>query len=114
MRISDWSSDVYSSDLFPFPGVDNMLQIYQNKKRLAGSCTMKTYSGDRTIDGIVVRVDGQPLNSREDLKKFTDLGFEWSYRSEERRVGKGGGSTCRTRWWRYHYKKKNRSQRQYK
>src|SRR3546814_14646618 len=27
-------------------------------------------------------------------------------RSEERRVGKECGSTCRCRWWTYHYKKK--------
>src|SRR3546814_15079907 len=27
-------------------------------------------------------------------------------RSEERRVGKEGGSTCRSRWRPYHYKKK--------
>src|SRR3546814_13575605 len=27
-------------------------------------------------------------------------------RSEERRVGKEGASTCRSRWWPYHYKKK--------
>src|SRR3546814_20102849 len=27
-------------------------------------------------------------------------------RSEERRVGKEGVSTCRSRWWRYHSKKK--------
>src|SRR3546814_19993209 len=29
------------------------------------------------------------------------------YRSEERRVGKECGSTCRSRWSPYHYKKKN-------
>jgi hypothetical protein len=40
---------------------------------------MKTYSGDRTIDGIKVTVDGQPLDERYDIKQFTDLGFEWTY-----------------------------------
>ena len=40
---------------------------------------MKTYSGDRTIDGINVTVDGQPLDERYDIKQFTDLGFEWTY-----------------------------------
>jgi hypothetical protein len=40
---------------------------------------MKTYAGARTIDGIRVTVDGQPLDPRLDLKRFTDLGFEWTY-----------------------------------
>jgi len=40
---------------------------------------MKTYAGDRTIDGIVVTVDGQALDQRLDLKTITDDGFEWSF-----------------------------------
>ena len=40
---------------------------------------MKTYAGDRTIDGIVVTVDGEALNQRLDLKTITDDGFEWSF-----------------------------------
>jgi len=39
----------------------------------------KTYHGDRTIDGIVVTVDGEALSERTDVKQFTDLGFEWTY-----------------------------------
>src|SRR3546814_14932197 len=33
-------------------------------------------------------------------------------RSEERRVGKGSVSTCRSRWAPYHYKKKQKNKRQ--
>lgn len=40
---------------------------------------MKTYRGDRTIDGIVVTVDDQPLPERTDLKTLTVDGFEWSF-----------------------------------
>lgn len=40
---------------------------------------MKTYKGDRTIDGILVTVDDQPLDQRLDLKTITDDGFEWSF-----------------------------------
>ena len=40
---------------------------------------MKTYTGDRTIDGISVLVDGQPLDPRFDLKRMSDTGFEWTY-----------------------------------
>lgn len=44
---------------------------------------MKSYSGSRTIDGIVVTVDAQPLDERYDLKRFTDSGFEWTYEGNE-------------------------------
>lgn len=40
---------------------------------------MKTYRGERTIDGIVVTVDGAPLAERTDIRRFTDRGFEWTY-----------------------------------
>src|SRR3546814_12998163 len=45
---------------------------------------------------------------------FFFFAFSWvkatvpRYRSEERRVGKEGVSTCRSRWSRYHSKKKKR------
>jgi hypothetical protein len=44
---------------------------------------MKTYTGERTIDGISVRVGGQPLSPRTDQLKLTDYGFEWSYEGPE-------------------------------
>lgn len=44
---------------------------------------MKTYRGDRTIDGLVVTVDGQPLPSRTDLQQYSTTGFEWSYEGPE-------------------------------
>ncbi len=40
---------------------------------------MKVYSGSRTIDGIVVTVDGEPLDGRYEFKRFTRTGFEWTY-----------------------------------
>ena len=40
---------------------------------------MKVYSGSRTIDGIVVLVDGKPLDCHYGLKRFTTTGFEWTY-----------------------------------
>ncbi len=44
---------------------------------------MKTYIGDRTIDGISVVVDGKPLSRYTDQLKLTDYGFEWSYEGPE-------------------------------
>ena len=40
---------------------------------------MKTYSGTRTIDGLDVRVNDQPLSDHADIHKFTGNGFEWTY-----------------------------------
>jgi hypothetical protein len=40
---------------------------------------MKVYQGKRTIDGIVVTVDGQRLPERCEVKQFTNRGFEWTY-----------------------------------
>jgi hypothetical protein len=43
----------------------------------------KVYLGDRTIDGIVVTVDGEPLPDRTDTKRYSRNGFEWSYEGPE-------------------------------
>ncbi len=43
---------------------------------------MKTYQGVRSIDGLVVTVDGRPLPERYDVKQFTKYGFEWTYEGE--------------------------------
>ncbi len=43
----------------------------------------KVYLGDRTIDGIVVTVDGEPLPDRTDVKRYSGNGFEWSYEGPE-------------------------------
>jgi hypothetical protein len=40
---------------------------------------MKTYEGRRTMDGLVVTVDGKPLPEHYEVKQFTKRGFEWTY-----------------------------------
>ena len=40
---------------------------------------MKTYEGKRTIDGLVVTVDGQRLDEHYEVKCFSKYGFEWTY-----------------------------------
>lgn len=45
-------------------------------------CPMKVYQGSRTIDGIKVTVDGAPLDERQDIARFTELGFEWTYEGD--------------------------------
>jgi Family of unknown function (DUF6166) len=46
---------------------------------------MKRFCGDRTIDGVMVTVDGRPLDQGLDLHRYTVNGFEWSYEGEEPR-----------------------------
>jgi hypothetical protein len=43
---------------------------------------MKVYEGRRTIDGLVVTVDGAPLLEHYEVKRFTKFGFEWTYEGE--------------------------------
>ena len=46
---------------------------------------MKTYAGDRTIDGIVAAVDGNTLDERLDIRRYSENGFEWTYEGPESR-----------------------------
>jgi hypothetical protein len=39
----------------------------------------KIYEGKRSIDGLVVTADGQPLGERYDIHQFSKYGFEWTY-----------------------------------
>src|SRR5436309_1164606 len=43
---------------------------------------MKTYEGKRTIDGLVVTVDGKRLDEHYEVKRFTKYGFEWTYEGD--------------------------------
>ena len=43
---------------------------------------MKRYEGKRTIDGLVVTVDGNPLSEHYEVKRFTRFGFEWTYEGD--------------------------------
>jgi hypothetical protein len=43
---------------------------------------MSTYEGKRTIDGLVVTVDGKRLDEHYDVKRFTKYGFEWTYEGD--------------------------------
>lgn len=40
---------------------------------------MKKYAGARTIDGVLVTVDGERLNERFGLKRYVNSWFEWGY-----------------------------------
>src|SRR3546814_1291639 len=90
MRISDWSSDVCSSDLLFHP--------------------MERWSYPR----IAVRLTGDtaprpganytrlPIHNQKRLHRLPPGHRRLDRRSEERRVGKECVSTCRSRWSPYH------------
>ncbi len=40
---------------------------------------MKKYAGARTIDGVMVTVDGERLDERFGLKRHVNSWFEWGY-----------------------------------
>src|SRR3546814_5035371 len=91
MRISDWSSDVCSSDLPPHKGVGGtpMSHLTQSHSDLLAR--------SRRIAGQVGAVE-RALLADKDCAEILHL----VARSEERRVGKECVSTCSSRWSPYH------------
>src|SRR3546814_21182930 len=100
MRISDWSSDVCSSDLLvafirtlEASASDDVIDLFD-------AVSTKMFSNAR------INAKEARMRSLRDLDaaslRLRDVG-----RSEERRVGKECVSTCRSRRSPYPYKKKN-------
>src|SRR3546814_18748297 len=96
MRISDWSSDVCSSDLVN--GSFNRL----NPLLPAIALPVKS----ALVINIITRMNAAP--AAKFILYLTSLvcSYLTQCRSEERRVGKECVSTCRSRWSQYHEKKK--------
>src|SRR3546814_16620636 len=113
MRISDWSSDVCSSDLietvdpsFGFavavhperPGTAWFVPAIKDEYRYPKDGRLvvtRTPDGGKSFDTLT---DGLPQTHAYDLIYRHAL----EVRSEERRVGKGCVSTCRSRGPQYH------------
>src|SRR3546814_1367939 len=91
MRISDWSSDVCSSDL-----LDVLGQIDDDRTRTARRGDVESLGDDRADLG---RVLHQVIVLGAVARQADGVGL---LRSEERRVGKECVSTCRSRWSPYH------------
>jgi hypothetical protein len=43
---------------------------------------MRTFAGERTIDGLKVTVDGRKLDEHYEIRQFTRYGFEWTYEGD--------------------------------
>src|SRR3546814_19084809 len=105
MRISDWSSDVCSSDLLEHPESAG----WRSGSIHTGKPETRSLNMEATTVAIVTGASrglGQAL-ALGLLQPGTRLmTVARSHRSEERRVGKEWVSTCRSRWSPCHEKKK--------
>src|SRR3546814_20265057 len=108
MRISDWSSDVCSSDLADtikkrLPSIREIAIKFANvdpiKEPIPVIPTIHYQMG-----GIPANYSGQVLTRANGETKAVN-----GLRSEERRVGKECVSTCRSRWPPYHLKKNKKN-----
>src|SRR3546814_4123733 len=99
MRISDWSSDVCSSDLHPAFRVEQAARSGQEHDLVRLQFAHQGIGGEIGID-----VEDLPAGGLAEAGDHRDrAGLEADMdRSEERRVGKECVSTCRSRWSRYH------------
>src|SRR3546814_19491811 len=99
MRISDWSSDVCSSDLIPNLRIDSTPSaqdlIFQADAVAAFNSTTML---EASVAGKPVIV---PLFEEAATADYQDW-IQLRNRSEERRVGKECVSTCRSRWSPFH------------
>src|SRR3546814_14107987 len=96
MRISDWSSDVCSSDLLQRLSSYNLLGEYSNWITVV----IQELIHAKSLD--CGNMEGMDLLDTKSM-----LAIPNCVRSEERCVGKECVSTCRSRWWPSHTKKKN-------
>src|SRR3546814_21078260 len=100
MRISDWSSDVCSSDLYGQKAnaysvfAEATYEVVDNLFLVAGG----RYSKDKR-EAFLSSPTAAPIHGKS---HFSDVSPRAVIRSEERRVGKECVSTCRSRWSPYH------------
>src|SRR3546814_7986250 len=89
MRISDWSSDVCSSDLFSVTNDRENVDAMSADNEFVRGFFKQLHKHCRSFTSAQVDVECK-------------LSCRISRRSEERRVGKECVSTCRSRWSPYH------------
>src|SRR3546814_16311611 len=106
MRISDWSSDVCSSDLSVYES-GKMLRMAMRSDHKLNRLQQELPEG-LLADAAWMEAHGYSSSLRS---QYVRAGWLTSparrvYRSEERRVGTACVSQCRSRWSPYHEKKK--------
>src|SRR3546814_17043799 len=106
MRISDWSSDVCSSDL---AGGGDVLEVDATETWCQPGNRVDELVDVATVEADRHRVDSGELLEQQRLAlhdRQRSLRADVAQRTEKRRVGKECG-TCRSRGSPYHYKKNN-------
>src|SRR3546814_2541469 len=107
MRISDWSSDVCSSDLT----VDIPLRVLWWSKIVAAAAFVAALVFVAVPVPALAQLGQVETTGSQMILEDYDTGAvifaknpdeKMHPRSEERRVGKECVSTCRSRWWPYH------------
>src|SRR3546814_11115519 len=99
MRISDWSSDVCSSDLalIDLVGRERARLLWDLGEEAKGLVKqrIRDHAIDCDLQPGVIHAGFKPAHAKslQEVARFLD-----EARSEERRVGKGCVSACRSRW----------------
>src|SRR3546814_16024196 len=106
MRISDWSSDVCSSDLLYLEGSDQHRGWFQSSLLESSGTRGRAPYGAVLTHGFALDGQGRKMSKSlghvvDPLKVIAESG-----RSGERRVGQECVSTCRYGWSPCHLKKK--------
>src|SRR3546814_2948149 len=118
MRISDWSSDVCSSDLtcvachgangkVALPGIPDFTSAQGPLARKTDAQLTESILNGLQTPGAAMAMPAQGGNpavtesAAAALARYLHAQF-YGGRSAERRVGKGGVRTCRSRGWPYH------------
>src|SRR3546814_20200084 len=114
MRISDWSSDVCSSDLLPYVGREFMTIVLPIEHAFPEKVYFTYYAGDEpytriveykkftqhpspsTLLGIEIPSHKNKLSPMP-IKREIARAYRY-FRTEARLVGKESVSTCRSRW----------------
>src|SRR3546814_6174174 len=118
MRISDWSSDVCSSDLdsgnamsrAPFPAASAisaqaLSTVASGSRKTGATCAAQTLKAGYSITRVLLewrRQSARAGGRQPPPAQTAPTASAW--RSEERRVGKECVSKCRSRWSPYHSK----------
>src|SRR3546814_14525979 len=130
MRISDWTSDVCSSDLLRVHPLQLADQVPEAVRRHLGDPADAILVAQQVRDLLVEHLPGELVRLVQDHPSVLGIGVVAEVgalvdetaavrvdhdaervgvlleRSEARRVGNGCVSTGSSRWWTYHYKKK--------
>src|SRR3546814_8082478 len=102
MRISDWSSDVCSSDLLQVGDLDSGAPELRADSRYNrdNAFMVAHYGASSDVFAVIVRTPDGACSNYGTLMRLDAL--EWRLRSEGRRVGTECVSPCRARWSPYH------------